>query len=160
RFLDFLRPRDQVVVAPFSVLVGPITGPTADRSTIVEALGAIKSRGGTAILDSLATVASSFGPTEGRRSIVLMTDGYDENSPSLHADALLALKNAQVTGYVIGFGGVAGISLKGERMLRQIASQTGGASFFPPREQELMAAYEKLAADAQHRYLITYTPSN
>jgi VWFA-related protein len=61
---------------------------------------------------------------------------------------------------VVGIGGVAGISLKGERMLREIAEHSGGRVFFPPREQELVGVAGTVATDAHSRYLITYTPSN
>ena len=55
---------------------------------------------------------------------------------------------------------VAGISLKGERELKRLASETGGRVFFPPRGEELASVYDQLAADAQNRYLVTYTPTN
>ena len=75
-------------------------------------------------------------------------------------DALAAVKAARVTVYVVGIGGIAGISLKGERLLKRIASETGGQVFFPPREEDIVAVHERLAEDAQNRYLVTYTPSN
>jgi VWFA-related protein len=95
-----------------------------------------------------------------RRAVILISDGYDENSASTLDQALAAAKNAKVTVYVIGIGGVAGISLKGERAFKRLAAETGGRVFFPPRDAELESAYDQLAADAQNRYLVTYTPAN
>jgi len=92
--------------------------------------------------------------------IVLITDGYDEHSQSKLDDALVAVKTARAAVYVIGVGGVASISLKGERALRQIAQQTGGRVFFPSREQELPVVHEQVAQDVQQRYLLSYSPSN
>jgi VWFA-related protein len=92
--------------------------------------------------------------------IVLITDGYDEHSQAKIEDALAAAQSARAAVYVIGVGGVAGISLKGERALRQIARETGGRVFFPSREQELPAVHELVAEDVQQRYLITYSPEN
>ena len=74
---------------------------------------------------------------DGRRAIVLITDGYDEHSTSSVDDALAAAKAARATVYVVGIGGVAGISLKGERLLRRIAAETGGRAFFPASEDQL-----------------------
>jgi VWFA-related protein len=96
----------------------------------------------------------------GRHTIVLITDGYDENSVSSIESATDLLRKRHVTAYVVAIGGIAGISLKGERLLRQLADATGGKAFFPPREQDLVQVYDALAADAQHRYLVTYTPSD
>jgi Ca-activated chloride channel family protein len=62
--------------------------------------------------------------------------------------------------YVVGIGGVAGISLKGERTLKALAAGTGGRAFFPAREIELRPIHELVAADVQRRYLISYMPTN
>ena len=89
-----------------------------------------RSSGGTAILDSLVEVVQKAPAGLGRRAVVLITDGYDEDSVTSIDEALGAVKAAQVTVYVVGIGGVAGMSLKGERLLRRIASETGGQTFF------------------------------
>ena len=61
---------------------------------------------------------------------------------------------------MIGIGGVAGISLKGESMLKRLADRSGGRVFFPPREPQLATIAGEVATDAHSRYLITYTPAN
>ena len=160
RLADFLRPKDRIIVAPFAKSVGAITGPTGDRETIGGAVQAISSKGGTAISDSLIEASRLVPDTDRRHVIVLITDGYDEHSQAKAEDALVAVQSAHAAVYVIGVGGVAGISLKGERALRQIARETGGRAFFPSREQELPAVHEHVAEDVQQRYLITYSPTN
>ena len=160
RLLTFLRPQDTVVVAPFSKRLAAFTGPTADRRTIVEAIQHIEPTGGTAILDTLIELTDRLPRAEDRRSVILISDGYDEHSKATFEDALARVKSAGLTIYVVGIGGVAGISLKGERELRRLANDTGGRVFFPPRPEELAAVYDLLAADAQNRYLVTYTPTN
>jgi Ca-activated chloride channel homolog len=160
RLSAFLRPNDRVVVAPFSKRLSALTGPTADRRTIAEAIEHIEPTGGTAILDALIELAGRLPPAEDRRSVILISDGYDEHSRASFEEALSAVKSAGLTVYVVGIGGVAGISLKGERELKRLASETGGQVFFPPRPDELAAVYDRLASDAQNRYLVTYTPTN
>lgn len=156
----YLRPKDHVLVAPFSRRLRAVTGPTNDRRTIGEAIDVIKAQGGTAMRDSMIEIARRFEGVEGRRVIVLITDAYDEHSASSLGDALAALKQAGVTVYTVGIGGVAGISLRGHDELKAIASGTGGRAFFPARPTELPNVYDVLASDAQLRYLITYTPAN
>ena len=160
RFLEPLHPDDVVVVAPFSRGVTTVTGPTRDHATILEAIGAIRPSGGTAILDSLQEVISTLTGEYERRAVVLITDGYDEHSTSEFEEAIAAARKNNVTLYVIGLGGVAGISLKGERLLTQIADQTGGRAWFPRTNRGLTEAYAATAEDVQHRYLLTYTPTN
>ena len=160
RLTAFLRPRDSVIVAPFAKQLSALTGPTGDRRTIIEAIQNIEPTGGTAILDSLIELSGRLPRAEDRRSIILISDGYDEHSHASFEEALAAVKSAGLTIYVVGIGGIAGISLKGERELKRLASETGGRVFFPPRPDELAGVYDQLAADAQNRYLVTYTPTN
>ena len=160
RLLTHLRRNDRVIVAPFSRDVGSITGPTGDRATVTEAIGAIHAKGGTAILDVLSELPALLEGATGRQAVVLVTDGYDEHSKKTLEDALRAVKSAQATLFVVGIGGVAGISIKGERLLRNMAEQTGGRAFFPSRDEELPSVHQMIAADIQSRYLLAYTPSN
>ncbi len=155
-----LRQRDKVIVVPFNAHIGTITGPTNDAATITGAIDAMRANGGTAILDSVRESARLLEGVEGRRAIILITDGYDENSTAKTADVLKSVKEADITVYGVGVGGIAGISLKGEAMLRSLADETGGRVFFPPREPDLMAVSDAVAADAHGRYLVTYTPEN
>lgn len=156
----YMGPRDRMVIAPFSREVGSITGPTNDRATIAESVRAITAHGGTAILDSLASASRILVSAEGRRTIVLITDGYDEDSSTSFEEALAAVKSVGATLYVVGVGGVAGISIKGERLLRRLAVETGGRFFFPAREEQLAEVGNVLTEDVQNRYLIAYTPLN
>ncbi len=160
RLAAYLRPRDRVIVAPFALKLKAVTGPTNDRATISEAVSAISAAGGTALRDSMIEVADLLADTAGRRVIVLITDGYDENSRATLDEAIAAVKGQGITVYCVGIGGVAGISLKGHDELKSIAQSTSGRAFFPPRADELPNVYDVLASDAQLRYLITYTPTN
>jgi Ca-activated chloride channel family protein len=156
----FLRDEDQIVVAPFRAGITSITGPTRDRATIAGAVAAMTPRGGTAIVDALQQVSDHTGGMAGRRVVVLVTDGYDEQSRGTFEGTLAALKASQVTVYVVGVGGVAGVSLKGEQLLRRIATETGGRAYFPWNARELAAAHVDIAADVRHRYRLAYTPVN
>jgi Ca-activated chloride channel family protein len=160
RLSGVIRPRDRLLVVPFSQELAAITGPTDDRATVSEAIARISPRGGTAIMDGLIELVPHLRGVEGRSAVVLITDGYDEHSESRYEDALAALKSIHATVYVVGVGGVAGISLKGERLLRRLAAETGGRAFMPSRETEFWAVHDALAADVQNRYILSYTPTN
>ena len=155
-----LRQRDKIIVAPFNKQIGAITGPTNDAATITGAIGAMRAEGGTAILDAVMEGSKLLQGAVGRRVVILITDGYDENSTGDLDSILKTVEAEQVSVYVVGVGGVAGISLKGERMLRQIAEKTGGRIFFPSREFQLLDVSHDVSTDVYSRYLISYTPSD
>ena len=157
---DYMSPLDRTIVAPFAKRVLSMTGPTDDRKTVTDAIGTIQSSGGTAILDSLIELAHRFPESPGRRTVILITDGYDENSTSSVDDAVAALKEARVTVFAVGIGGVAGISLKGEKVLRRLAGETGGRVFLPSTESQLEVVHTALVDEVRNRYLLTYTPTN
>ncbi len=160
RLGTYMRPKDRAVVAPFTTSLLPMTGPTDDKATMLEAIGQYRNVGGTAILDSLAQLAQRMSNMEGRRAVVLVTDGYDENSIWTLSDTLKALHRAQITVYTVGIGGIAGISLRGQDELKRLASETGGRAYFPWRIEDLADVYQTLAVDVQTRYLLAYTPTN
>jgi Ca-activated chloride channel homolog len=156
----YMSDRDRMIVAPFSLELGAITGPTNDRATISESIRAIDTHGGTAILNALMSASKLLEGSEGRRAIILITDGYDEDSTLDFDDVLETVKASNATLYVVGVGGVAGISIKGERLLRRLATETGGRFFFPARDEQLLEVNNTLTDDVQSRYLIAYTPLN
>ncbi len=155
-----LREHDRAIVAPFNARIGNITGPTSDRRTLSEAIAAMRASGGTALLDSIVEGSRLLSRAEGRRVLVLITDGFDENSKTTAEEALKAIEEAQATVYAVGIGGAAGIALRAEDILRRIATASGGRAFFPPKIHDVVTAAESVAADAHSRFLVTYTPRN
>ena len=113
RLASKLRDGDMVVVAPFRLTIESVTGPTTDAATIADAIAGIQATGGTAILDALASLPDYFARAEGRQVVILVTDGYDEHSQTKIEEAFKALQRIQATVYVVGIGGIAGISLQG-----------------------------------------------
>lgn len=160
RLARHLRPVDRVLVVPFSRTLGAVTGPTADRATIAGAIASIEPRGGTAILDSLRAAARLAAGTPGRHVIILVTDGYDEHSATTFEEAIAGVQSSGSTVYVIGVAGVAGISIRGQRLLKEIAAATGGRAFFPSRDEQLPDVHDRVVSDVSNRYVILYTPTN
>jgi Ca-activated chloride channel family protein len=160
RLVDYLRPDDSIVIAPFNKSITSVTGPSNDRATISDAVAAIKPHGGTAIADALLEATDHFPNADGRRVVVLLTDGYDENSKKSFEESFDRLKKTGVTVYVVAIGGVSGVSINGEKLLRRIAGDTGGRAFFPWDSKQLAAVHTAIADDVQHRYRMAYTPTN
>ena len=155
-----LRKADLVAVIPFAKEIGPTTGPTNDRETVRDAISTIRATGGTALLDAVTKVSSLLGEVQGRHAVVLITDGYDEHSTATVDEAIAAVRDAHAILYVIGVGGVAGISLQGQQMLKKLADDSGGRAFFPSRPSQLSETHELVSSNVFNRYLITYTPQD
>jgi Ca-activated chloride channel family protein len=94
-----------------------------------------------------------------RRTIILLTDGYDTISQVKMHEAIERAQKADALIYAIGIGdtyqgGVDGGSLK------KIAEQTGGRAYFPRNERELRSAFVQIQTDLREQYLVAYSPSN
>ena len=160
RFALSLDKGDTVTIAPFHTEIRTITGPTNDVPTISEAIAEMKASGGTAILDAVYGAVDLLDGMQGRRIVVLVTDGFDENSTLKLDEVIERAQSARISVYALAIGGVTGVSLNGESTLRQLTSGSGGRVFFPWRDGELAAIARDVAEDAHNRYLMTYTPSN
>ena len=127
-----------------------ITGPTDDAPTIADAIAAIQPRGGTAILDSLTTRPSMFSAVEGRHAYPAhrRLRRAQHHRPST---TRRRVQQPQATVYVVGIGGVAGISLKGETLLSSWPTRRA-AGRSSRRARSSCRRPRPVAADACRRY--------
>ena len=161
RFMRYLRPDDRVLVVPFSRTLG--ADDRADQRRRDRARRAARGparRRHRDLRRASSPRREMIRRREGRHVLVLLSDGYDEHSVATRDDAVRAVQTSGATAYVIGVGGVAGISMKGEALLKSFAEATGGRAFFPYRESELPVVHDRVASDVATRYVLTYTPTN
>jgi len=119
--------------------------------------------GSTAIWDAVWATSnellSDSSAENTRRTIILLTDGYDTISQMKIDQAIERAQKADALIYAIGIGdtyqgGVDAGSLK------RIAEQTGGRAYFPRNERELRSAFAQIQTDLREQYLVAYSPSN
>jgi VWFA-related protein len=173
---DFARavePEDRLLVLHFNDRLHGSTEPVSDRKKITESIEAIQAEGGTAPYDAIFRTADLLAGREGRRAIVLLSDGRDqsltENEPgSLHLfeEALEKAHRAETAVYAVGLGRHldAELDLQRQRSLKEIlemfARQTGGRAYFPERAGQLSGIYKEIASDLKQQYGIGYTSTN
>ena len=110
-FVTALRPTDPLALVRFSDKVVFEHELSERRQTTLEAIDRLEANGGTALFDALYDSMSFLKQRQGRRAIVLLSDGRDENNPgtapgSVHtvADALALVRETDTTVYAIGLG--------------------------------------------------------
>ena len=99
---------------------------------------------------------------DGRRVIVVVTDGRDENAaangPGSDASWQEGVENAKAidaTIYAIGVG-----ARVEESRLRQLAGLTGREAYFTTDMTTLEAHYRRVVDELHRRYVIAYTSTN
>jgi VWFA-related protein len=158
-FIQALRPQDRLAVVLFADRVVFAHDLSTDRQMAVEALDDYKANGGTALYDALVDSMLRLKRAEGRRVVVVMTDGRDENNPGTGPGSTRSfddvLKQVKETGALV-FG--IGLGTKVDQTpLRTTAERSGGRAFFPVDVTELPAEYRRVIDDLRRRYVVGYT---
>ena len=174
--IDFIKkmdPSDRLLVMSFSDQVRELQPLTRDRKLLEKAVESITPEGGTALYDALVEGASRLKEFEGRRALVLLSDGRDqalkENAPgSLHLleEALDAVVRGEAAVYAIGLGArlqdETDIAQKFtlRRILEMLAEKTGGRFYSPERAGQLSDVYRQISEDLSRQYSLAYSPTN
>ena len=174
-FRRVIRPdRDKAAlfsVADITRLEQPIT---SNVGALVQAIEMFPPpAGATALLDGVIKVADYLRSTNGRRVIVIVSDGEDTISDSTFEEAIksLQINNCQVyvvntkdfenykrTGTRVGNANIR--TLTAERRMAEITQQTGGAVYSPIDEDEMKAAFDRISAELAQQYILSYYPDD
>lgn len=176
-FRRVVRP-DRDLAALFSVadrtqLEQPMT---RDVSMLVRAIENFPPpEGATALLDGIIKVADYLRDVEGRRVIVIVSDGEDTISDLdttlekvtrrlLQADCQVYVvktkdfENYKRTGMRQGNANIR--VLDAERRMLEISGQTGGSVYSPLDESELNEAFNRISAELSDQYILSYYPDS
>lgn len=111
RFLfDLLGDRDEVFLYRFDGRPNLIAGWTSDRRRLVDALGAVKPSGGTALFDTVAeAVPLAQSGTREKKALVIISDGNDTSSHTRLAAVTQQIRQTEVLVYAIGIDASDGV---------------------------------------------------
>lgn len=165
RFLRALtregNPQDALSLYSFNHDVTLQTGFTRDARRLQRALARLKAEAGTSIYDALWFAADALQNRDGRKVIVIVTDGGDTTSAHSYHDALRAMHAADAVLYaivVVPIPNDAGRNVGGENALISMTRSTGGRTFFPAVGPTLDQAFTDILRDLRTQYLLGYYP--
>ena len=154
-FVDTLRPEDRAMVIDFNETVFLIQDLTSDHAALKEAITSTEPLGPTAIYDALHATYRKLKSVEGRKAMVLLSDGQDTSSETKFERVVDQSKRSNVLIYGIGLGGGFGDGPK-KNVLREFAETTGGRAFFVGKASELGSVYQQIADELRRQYVLTY----
>ncbi len=155
-----LRPQDQMSVLQFATTVHELTPFTNKLAVIDRGLHELHSDWATALYEAISVGAERLGPKQGRKVLVVISDGDDTAKTSTYADALEAALRNEVMIYSIidvPIEASAGRDIGGEHALITLAEQTGGKHFYVG-DGGLDKAFAQVSDDLRTQYLIGYYP--
>ena len=129
---------------------------------LVERIRNQESQGWTALYDALGVYLDGAFSQDGRKVLLLYTDGEDTRSRMRFDETLDLLKASDVTVYAIGFQKHlrASTRMMQRLRLRTIVEETGGICFFPDSVDELDEIYEQIKLELTSRYFIGYASTD
>jgi Ca-activated chloride channel homolog len=164
-FFTVLKDKDRAMLVEFDSGVTMIQDFTSDSNKLAKQIKTLRAAGGTALYDAIYLSCDEKLIREmGRKTVVLLSDGEDSSSKHTYEEALQMALRAEATIFAIsvsrgGFFGVGG-SKTGDRVLEQLAEETGGRVFFPFKVEELEEAFQHISRELRSQYNLGYLSSN
>ena len=157
-----LRPVDALSVFGFSETVLQSTIYTADLKRIEEGIDHIRLGAATALFDAVYLASRSLDRRQGRKVMVLITDGGDTISKMDYKEAARAAEEAEAIVYsiiVVPIESSAGRETGGEHALIQLSEDTGGKYYYATSMTQLDDAFRQISDELRTQYLLAYYPS-
>lgn len=138
--INQLRDSDRAEIIDFDTEVTTRRAFTRDRAAMRRSLAGITVGGGTALFDAVAVGFDHLRDREGMRSVLVLSDGEDENSTAYTYEQLMPrLKNDGVRVFTIGLGdGVDRTTMTG------IAEASGGAFYHAATAADVDEIYSEV----------------
>ena len=163
-FRRVLRPVDEAAIYSIetdSRLAQPLTANVGVLEQTIEMFG--RPAGGTSLFDAILGAATYVRPYQGRRVLVIVSDGIETTSNVTDFEDVLRhvlADNCQVFVVQTGLYESANVrALTAERRMERLTNQTGGAVFIPKTVAELDVAFNEIASDLAHQYVLSYYPA-
>ena len=155
RFVGALEPADQVTVLGFNDNIFTLAKRSTDQVVRERAIGRLRAWGGTALYDAIVQGIDLLGRQQGRRAIVLFTDGDDQSSHAPMETAIAQVEASDAMIYPVGQG--RAVHEKNlQKLLERVATTSGGRAFFSSTPSKLDEVFSEILDDLHHQYLLAY----
>ena len=160
KFLNTLSDAKDMTLVDFDTEVRVAKYGQKDFPRMVERIRGRTPDGETALYDAMGVYLDGASEDEGRKILVLYTDGGDTHSTISFGDLMTLIRASDVTVYSVGFLEHSRGRIEERAHLMQIAEATGGQAFFPSTMKDIDASYDKVVAQIRAQYSLAYTSTN
>lgn len=155
-FKRTIKRNDRAFIAAFASDPSKNAPFVSDVATLEAQVEAIpNAAGGTSLHDAIVTGLYRFRNLQGRKALIVITDGDDTTSRLTYDDMLTYARASRVPLYFIGVGLGWG-DLGGQAKMKTLAAETGGLAYFIKNIEQIGATYEALENDLRSQYLLSY----
>jgi len=179
------RNRDEAFLMSFDDEPQVLQGFTGDTGALRDQILRTRAGGGTAVYDAIIEACArelshpprppGDQPDVVRRVMVLISDGEDNLSTHTRAEAIEMAQRTSVVIYTISTS-IQWVTLDdpskektgnrkyhltdGDKILQQLAEETGGRAFYPYHVDDLDQSFQDIGEELRNQYSISYNPTN
>ncbi len=163
--LDVLKAKsDRAFVMGFDVTPTVTADWTNDQDALETGVNKLEPGGGTALFDAVYVacrdkLGTSRGPEPVRKAIILISDGEDNQSRVYISEAIKECERAETIIYAISTNWTPSRG-NGDKILQELAEETGGEVFFPPSVEEMSSSFKDIEEELRSQYALVYTPAD
>ena len=167
QFMRTANPQDQFFLVSFNDRAELTSGFTGSVDELQNRMMFTASRGRTALLDAIYLGLSQMrGAHNGKRALLIISDGGDNHSRYNESDIKNYLKEADCQLYAIGIFDPIDIrsrtseELEGPSLLSEMTEMTGGRVFPVGNPSELPDIATKIGMELRNQYILGYKSAN
>lgn len=164
QFFLRLLPKDRGQLGDFNDKIQLLSGVTGDRDELVSALRDVDFGYPTRLWDAVDAGMDSLKGLEGRRVVLVFTDGGDNSSKVSFGATVERARNEEVMVYGIGLQGEEPgpggrpMRTRPDSRLRKLAEETGGGYFELDRRDQLTSTFTRVSEELHSQYVIGFSP--
>ncbi len=165
QFLIRMLPEDRARVGAFNDKI-EIDPPEfiADRDALISELRSLDFGNETRLFDAIDTSLDALVGVEGRKVVLVLTDGQDSSSDKGWRDVLRRAIAEEVMVYSIGleveyFDGARDRRTEPDGSLRRLAEETGGGYFLLEETDDLGPTFTRVSQELHSQYVLGFSPN-
>ena len=164
KFLDNIPRTEHLLLLDFDENMRLSEYSSDDQRQIAERVYEVEAEGWTALYDAVATVLDRIHYDDGRKTLVVFSDGVDSRSTLSMAECFDVVRASAVTIHSIQFGGGVGRNAVRDfeqgRFLREIAGLSGGSYAVATSLEHLDEFYDRILDELFSQYTLGYVSTN
>ena len=165
QFLIRMLPQDKAQVGAFSDKIQFSGTFTSDRDDLIGSLNDLQFGNPTRLYDATYQSIDMLKTVDGRRVVVVFTDGDDTDSKLGSGDVLKSAAEHETMIYAIGLESTFFVGpgraqrTHPDRVLRKFADETGGGYFELKKTDELAPTFTRVVEELHSQYTLGFTPT-
>jgi Ca-activated chloride channel homolog len=158
---SILRPVDRLALYQFTEVVREVVPFTSDIRRITRGIKNVRLGSGTALYDAVYLGGQMLARRDGRKVLVVITDGGDTMSSVDYKEAVRAAQQSDALVYsiiIVPIAASAGRNTGGEHALIQLSKDTGGKHYYADNAAGIDKVFQQISRELRTQYLLGYYP--